>query len=255
MFWNFFKQGPQLLKHKEHSSIRLINISGPVVVTVVVVDRFYIVLFSAVEQTHCQSELIMPVLETIAQCNLLAALSLRDRLLHLYTKQPFIRARQTHCFVHPSKRKTTTTLFFRIISALNLDFYLLQHVHEHAPLVEFIYLVFTRMPGKSYPRRLRSLMLCLCDVFRALINSLVCWCSRVVPLSDLSGFRGQVLGAERSFPQQTEHRGGDVRTKLHSGQPFADGTGRLRQTSWQRWPIHPRERVSGLLRGETMLLG
>ena len=35
------------------------------------------------------------------------------------------------------------------------------------------YLVFTCMPGKSYRRRLRS-SLCLCDVLRALINSLVC---------------------------------------------------------------------------------
>ena len=47
--------------------MRLINISGTVVV---VVDRFYIALFSAVEQTHCLSELIMSMLETIAQCNL-----------------------------------------------------------------------------------------------------------------------------------------------------------------------------------------
>ena len=39
---------------------------------------------------------------------------------------------------------------------------------------QFIYLVFTRMPGESYRRRLRSLLLCLCDVFRALMNSLVC---------------------------------------------------------------------------------
>ena len=46
---------------------------------------------------------------------------------------------------------------------------------EDIPLVEFMYLVFTRMPGKSYRRRLRSLLLYLCDVFRALINSLVCW--------------------------------------------------------------------------------
>ena len=30
------------------------------------------------------------------------------------------------------------------------------------------YIVFTRMPGESYPRRLRSLLLCLCDVFRTL---------------------------------------------------------------------------------------
>ena len=28
---------------------------------------------------------------------------------------------------------------------------------------------------ESYRRRLKSLLLCLCDVFRALINSLVCW--------------------------------------------------------------------------------
>ena len=31
------------------------------------------------------------------------------------------------------------------------------------------------MPGESYRRRLRSLLLYLCYVFRALINSLVCW--------------------------------------------------------------------------------
>ena len=43
------------------------------------------------------------------------------------------------------------------------------------PLVEFMYLVFTRMPGESYHMRLRSLLLYLCYVFRALINSLVCW--------------------------------------------------------------------------------
>ena len=37
-----------------------------------------------------------------------------------------------------------------------------------------MYLVFTRMPGASYRRRLRSLLLRLCDVVRALINSLFC---------------------------------------------------------------------------------
>ena len=41
------------------------------------------------------------------------------------------------------------------------------------PLVEFMDLVFIRMPGGSYCRRL-TILLCLCDVFRALINSLVC---------------------------------------------------------------------------------
>ena len=45
---------------------------------------------------------------------------------------------------------------------------------EDVPLVEFMYLVFTRMAGESYRRRLGSLLLCLCYVFRALINSLVC---------------------------------------------------------------------------------
>ena len=34
--------------------------------------------------------------------------------------------------------------------------------------------IFTRMPGESYRRRLRSLLLRLCDVFRVLVNSVVC---------------------------------------------------------------------------------
>ena len=40
-------------------------------------------------------------------------------------------------------------------------------------LVEFMYLVFTRMPGESYRRRLRSLLY-LCYVFRSLIHPIVC---------------------------------------------------------------------------------
>ena len=46
---------------------------------------------------------------------------------------------------------------------------------EDALLVEFMYLVFTRMPGESYRRLLRSLLLYLCYVLRALTNSLVFW--------------------------------------------------------------------------------
>ena len=38
-----------------------------------------------------------------------------------------------------------------------------------------MYLVFTRMPGKSYCRWFRSLLLCLYSIFWTLINSLVCW--------------------------------------------------------------------------------
>ena len=42
---------------------------------------------------------------------------------------------------------------------------------EDVPLMEFMYLVFTRKPGES---DCRSLLLYLCYVFRVLINSLVC---------------------------------------------------------------------------------
>ena len=36
---------------------------------------------------------------------------------------------------------------------------------EDVPLVDFMYLVFTRTPGESYHRQLRSLLPCLCDTF------------------------------------------------------------------------------------------
>ena len=45
-------------------------------------------------------------------------------------------------------------------------------IYVRLPLVEFIYLGFTRMPGESYRRRLSSLLLYLCSVFRTLMNSL-----------------------------------------------------------------------------------
>ena len=51
----------------------------------------------------------------------------------------------------------------------------LKHLNsEDVPLVEFMHLAFTRMPGETYRRRFRSLLLYLCYVFRALNNSLVC---------------------------------------------------------------------------------
>ena len=53
---------------------------------------------------------------------------------------------------------------------------------EDVALTEFMYLVFTRKPCESYRRRLRSLLLHLCYVFPALINSLVCW--YLLPLED-----------------------------------------------------------------------
>ena len=45
---------------------------------------------------------------------------------------------------------------------------------EDVPLVQFMYLVFTRMLGESYRTRLRSLLY-LCYVFWAQINSLAGW--------------------------------------------------------------------------------
>ena len=58
---------------------------------------------------------------------------------------------------------------------------------EDVLLVEFMYLVFTRMPGESYRRRLRSLLLYLCTVFRALINSVVWkyWLNRKTKENDM----------------------------------------------------------------------
>ena len=56
------------------------------------------------------------------------------------------------------------------------------HVHKahklhqrHTLYPRFTYLVFTWLPGESYHRRLRSLLLYWCYVFQVLINSLVCW--------------------------------------------------------------------------------
>ena len=52
--------------------------------------------------------------------------------------------------------------------------YLLMYC-EDIPLVEFMFLAFTCMPGESYCRWLWPLLLYLYDIFQALIKSLVCW--------------------------------------------------------------------------------
>ena len=44
---------------------------------------------------------------------------------------------------------------------------MLYYYFDDVPMVEFVCLVLARMPSESYRRRY---MLCLCDVFRALIN-------------------------------------------------------------------------------------
>ena len=47
-------------------------------------------------------------------------------------------------------------------------------LYLHTCQMSIMYLVFTQMPGESCHRQLKSLLLCLCCVFQALINSLVC---------------------------------------------------------------------------------
>ena len=51
-----------------------------------------------------------------------------------------------------------------------------RYIFDDVPLVEFMYILLTRMLGESHLRRLRflSLLLCLYDVSLALINCLVC---------------------------------------------------------------------------------
>ena len=53
----------------------------------------------------------------------------------------------------------------------------LHRTSEDVPLVEFMYLVFTRMPSESYRSWLDLVFVAVlvCDVFRAKINSLGCW--------------------------------------------------------------------------------
>ena len=57
-----------------------------------------------------------------------------------------------------------------------------------------MYLVFIHMPGKSYHRRLRSLLLCLCEVFQALINSYVGFLLFLLLLGVFWGCCGCFLG-------------------------------------------------------------
>ena len=53
--------------------------------------------------------------------------------------------------------------------------YILKKSAKDVHLEEFIYLVFICMPGENYRMWLRSLLLCLCDVFWWPVNSLACW--------------------------------------------------------------------------------
>ena len=86
------------------------------------------------------------------------------------------RARVCVCACVPARARVCVYVCVYVCACLRVCVCVCVCVYrlEDIPLVEFRYLVFTRMPGESYGRRLRSLLLYLCYVFRALINSLVC---------------------------------------------------------------------------------
>jgi len=64
-------------------------------------------------------------------------------------------------------------------SCYAFDWHIWKIMFGVVPLMEFMYLVFTRTSGESYRRWLRSLLY-MCYIFRALINSLVCWVIRLL---------------------------------------------------------------------------
>ena len=94
-------------------------------------------------------------------------------LLCFILKQNEARVESTRKGVNQRSKHVTQTQRQRPESpmvTLTLD--ARKHKAQGTSSLEFMYLVFTRIPGESYRKRLRSLL--LCDVFRALINSLVC---------------------------------------------------------------------------------
>ena len=73
-------------------------------------------------------------------------------------------------------------------------------VFEDVPLVKFMYPVFTHMPDESYHRRLRSLLLCLCDIFQVLIIPL--FAGSVASVCKLSARHGYLIKFKKkeTFP-------------------------------------------------------
>ena len=72
---------------------------------------------------------------------------------------------------------------------------------EDVPLEELMYPVLTRIPGESYYRRLRSLLLSLRYIFWVLINSLVCWFCR----STLGLVLFQICYSQNKLPWSRTH--------------------------------------------------
>ena len=86
----------------------------------------------------------------------------------------------SHSFMMGIKRKKRIGRKVIHWTSACLPFPFFHRVKKQQPLVEFTYRIFTCMPGESYSRWLRSLLLCLCDAFQLLINSFVCCFHKVV---------------------------------------------------------------------------
>ena len=82
-----------------------------------------------------------------------------------------------------------------------LIWYRISNQVEDIPLVEFMSLAFTRMPGESYCRRLRSVLLRLCDVVQALTTPLCVW-------SFQSKFESELNVAKHPANTSVEHSWG-----------------------------------------------
>ena len=78
----------------------------------------------------------------------------------------------TTLFKKVKKETYTNTWYYKLLK-LQLKY----KVHK---LHQRMYLVITRMPAESHRRPLGPLLLCLYDVSRTLINSLVCWIDELV---------------------------------------------------------------------------
>ena len=64
------------------------------------------------------------------------------------------------------------------------------------------------MPGESYRRRLTSLLLCLCDVFRALINSVKIKCSADTSSDIISDLGEDIKKRRKKGGKRERERGG-----------------------------------------------
>ena len=115
---------------------------------------------------------------------------------------------------------------------------------EDVPLVEFMYLVFTRKPPvENYRMRLRSLLLYLYYVFRALTNSLVCWnCTSGLSLVLFQNFELNLIYGAGHWPitiLERQRRGGNMHAHVMDSLPklvsFPRHETGIHESVWNRW--------------------